>query len=81
MVQQLRQNQPQYSCIIPIDRITGNQDEEIVTFGVSAEDAKHQAEQLLANTYGCDDAEIRQLLQQARIEPLGYWCAASDRQD
>lgn len=40
MVQQIRSNQPQYICIIPIERLTGNRDEEIMTFGVSADEAK-----------------------------------------
>jgi hypothetical protein len=75
MVQQVRQEEPQYSCVIPIDSITGNQDEEIMSFGVSADDAKNQAAQLLANNYGCSESEILQLIQQARIEPLAHWCS------
>jgi len=36
MVQQLRPGEPLYSCVVPIDSFTANQDEEIVTFGVLA---------------------------------------------
>lgn len=74
MVQQLRPEEPHYSCVIPVDSVTGNQDEEIVTFGVSAGDARDKAEQLLADNYRCNDSVIRQLLQQAKIEPLSHWC-------
>lgn len=68
MVQRLRPEEPQYICVIPVNGVTGNQDEEIVTFGVSAHDAKNNAEKLLVNNYGCNGSVIRQLLQQARIE-------------
>lgn len=40
MVQQIRHNELQYICIIPVERITANQDEEIIAFGVSADEAK-----------------------------------------
>jgi hypothetical protein len=75
MVQQLRPEEPLYSCVVPIDSFTANQDEEIVTFGVSSNEAKNKAEQLLAENYGCNDDEIRKLIQQARIEPLSHWCS------
>lgn len=75
MVQQPRREEPLYSCVIPVDSVTGHQDEEVVTFGVSAEDAKSQAEQLLASDYGCSDQEIRQLLGQARVDPISPWCS------
>jgi len=80
MVQQLRPEEPQYSCVIPVDSVTGNQDEEIVTFGVSASDAKNKAKQLLADNYRCNGSVIRQLLQQARIEPLSHWCSPGGSQ-
>ena len=70
MVQQLRQDEPQYSCVIPIERVTGNQDEEIITFGVTALDAKNKAGQLLADKYGCNEDEISMLLGQAQVELL-----------
>jgi hypothetical protein len=75
MVQQVRPSEPQYSCVVPIDSITGNAEEEIITFGVTAEDAKNQATQLLSSNYGCSEAQINELLLQARIEPLAQWCA------
>lgn len=75
MVQQIRQNEPQYICIIPIERITGNQDEEVMTFGVSASEAKKQGEQLLVSTYNCHRSQVLELMQQARIEPIAQWCA------
>lgn len=75
MVQQLRTDEPQYVCVIPVDSVTGNQDEELVTFGVSVDDAKSKAEQLLAENYRCNDHQIHKLIQKARIEPLSQWCS------
>jgi hypothetical protein len=79
MVQQIRQNEPQYICVIPVERITANQDEEIMTFGVSADDAKKQGEELLASTYGCNKSQVLELIQLARIEPIAQWCAPKER--
>lgn len=79
MVQQVGQEEPLYSCAIAIDSVTGHQDEEIMTFGVSADDAKNKAAQLLADSYGCNESEILALIQQARIEPLSHWCSPDDR--
>ena len=81
MVQQLRQEEPLYSCVITIENITGNQDEEIMTLGVSADEAKNQAAQLLADNYGCNESQIQELIQQARIEPLAQWCSSGDRHE
>lgn len=75
MVQEIRQNEPQYLCIIPVDKITGNQDEEIMSFGASADEAKNQGEELLASTYGCNQSQVQKLMQQARIETIAQWCA------
>lgn len=80
MVQQPRREKPLYSCVIPIDSVTGNQDEEIMTFGVSAYEAKNKAEQLLADDYGCNNLEVLKLIQQARIEPLAHWCSPGGSQ-
>ena len=81
MVQQPRQDEPQqYVCVIPVDTITGNEDEEIVAFGVSLDEAKNQAQKLLADNYGCNNSEIHLLRQQARIELLSQWCSPGDRQ-
>ena len=74
MVQEIRHNEPQYSCVIPIESITGNKDEEIFTLGVSAEDARSQAVQLLVGGYGCGAADIDRLMPQARIEAIAPWC-------
>lgn len=79
MVQQIRHNEPQYICIISVERITTNQDEEIITFGVSADEAKKQGEELLASTYGCNQSQVLELMQQARIEPIAQWCAPQER--
>lgn len=76
MVQELRPDEPQYVCVIAVDSVTENQDEELVTFGLSADDAKSKAEQLLAKNYGCSGDEIHQLIQQAKIEPLAQWCSS-----
>ncbi|MDZ8190002.1 MAG: hypothetical protein RMX96_34850 [Nostoc sp. ChiSLP02] len=74
MVQEIRHNEPQYSCIIPVDKITGNQDEEIMVFGTSADEAKNQGEELLVSTYGCNQSQVWELMQQARIETIAQWC-------
>lgn len=81
MVQQPRQEDrpPLYSCVIPIDSVTGRQEEEIIAFGVSVDDAKNKAQQLLAN-YGCDESQILKLIQQARTEPVSPWCSPENRQ-
>ncbi|BAY08389.1 hypothetical protein [Calothrix sp. NIES-2098] len=81
MVQEIRSNQPQYICIIPIERLTGNRDEEIMTFGVSADEAKNQAEQLLVSTYSCNQAQVEELMQQAKIELIAQWCAPIEHQE
>lgn len=78
MVQQLRPEEPQYACVIPIESITGNQDEEIVAFGVSELDAKNKAEQLLVK-YQCNDSEIHTLMHLARIEALFPWCSPNSQ--
>lgn len=78
MVQQVRPSEPQYSCVVPIDSITGNADEEIIALGVTAEDAKNQATELLSSSYGCSEAQINELLLQAIVEPLAQWCAPKD---
>jgi hypothetical protein len=78
MVQQIRHNEPKYICIIPVERITANQDEEIMTFGVSADDAKKQGEELLASKYSCNKSQVLELIEQARIEPIAQWCAPKE---
>lgn len=78
MVQQIRQSEPQYSCIIPIGSITANADEEIMTFGMTAEDACNEAKQLLVSRYGCSEDDIALLLQQAKIEAIAQWCSSNN---
>lgn len=78
MVQQPREEKPLYSCVISIEHITGHPDEELMTFGASAEGAKHQAEQLLARDYGCNEEVIHQLVQQAKVELLSPWCSPGE---
>ncbi|BAY25098.1 hypothetical protein NIES2100_48990 [Calothrix sp. NIES-2100] len=80
MVQQIRSNQPHYVCMIPIESLTGHQEEEIMTFGVSADEAKKQAEQLLTSTYGCNQSQVQKLMQQAKIELIAQWCTPSQPQ-
>ena len=80
MVQQPRQEKPLYSCVVPIESVTGRSDEELMIFGASAEDVKRQAEQMLANDYGCNDDVVRQLMQQAKVEALSPWCSSSESQ-
>jgi hypothetical protein len=78
MVQEIRHNEPQYSCVVLIESITGNKDEEILTLGVSTEDAQSQAKQLLISGYGCSAADSDRLMQQARIEAIAPWCSPSN---
>lgn len=80
MVQQPRQDEPVYSCVIPVDSLTGYTDEEVIVFGTSIEDAKHQAEQLLISQYGCNSNQITKLMLFAKIELLTSWCSP-DRSD
>ena len=75
MVQQPRQEEPLYSCTVPVERLTGRLEEEVIAFGASEEVARKQAEILLARSYNCSPAQIRQLMQQAQIAPLSPWCA------
>lgn len=81
MVQEVRHDEPQYSCVVPVESITGNKDEEIVTLGVSAEDATYQAEQLLTSSYKCSKTEIDTLMQQASIEAIAPWCSPHKQPD
>lgn len=76
MVQQPRREDPLYSCIVPIDSITGNSDEELTAFGISSEAAAIQARQLLAQKYKCDREQIEQLMKQATLVNLAPWCAS-----
>lgn len=74
MVSEHRRDEPLYSCIVLIESITGNSEEELTTFGTSASAANCQAEQMLADNYGCNSDRIQQLMKLARIEYLSPWC-------
>ena len=79
MVQQPRQEKPVYSCVIAIESVTGNPDEELMTFGSSVEEVKRQAEEFLEKDYGCNHQIIRQLMQQAKVEHLSPWCSSTEK--
>ncbi|MBE9166828.1 hypothetical protein IQ238_04520 [Pleurocapsales cyanobacterium LEGE 06147] len=78
MVQEVTRDEPLYSCIVPLNSLTGNQEEELTTFGTSAQKAITQAEQILANNYCCDAAKIQKLMKLSRIEYLSPWCSPSE---
>jgi hypothetical protein len=63
---------------VSVDRVTGRQDEEVMAFGASEEEAKRQVERILASNYDCGEAEIQQLLQQAKIEAIAPWCSSNE---
>jgi hypothetical protein len=63
---------------VSVDRVTGRQDEEVMAFGASEEEAKRQVERILASNYDCGEAEIQQLLQQATIEAIAPWCSSNE---
>lgn len=75
MVRELRRDEALYSCIVPLESLTGNQEEELTTFGTSAQKAITQAEQILANNYSCDATKIEKLMQLSRVEYLSPWCS------
>ncbi|MEC4818801.1 MAG: hypothetical protein SAK29_36835 [Scytonema sp. PMC 1069.18] len=75
MVQQPRRDEPLYCCIVPVESITGNLEEELTTFGTSADAARLQAQQMLASSYECNEEQIQQLMGQARTEYVSPWCS------
>jgi hypothetical protein len=44
MVQEPRRDEPLYSCIVLVESITGNSEEELTTFGTSESAAKIYAD-------------------------------------
>ncbi|MDJ0691465.1 MAG: hypothetical protein QNJ41_23545 [Xenococcaceae cyanobacterium MO_188.B32] len=74
MVQEPRRDEPLYSCIVPVESVTGNQEEELTAFATSASSAYRQAELMLADNYGCNIDQIKKLMELARIEYLSPWC-------
>ncbi len=75
MVQEPRRDEPFYSCIVPVESMTGNQEEELIALATSASSAHRQAEQMLADNYGCNVDQIKKLMELARIEYLSPWCS------
>ena len=75
MVIEPRRDEPLYSCIVPVESVTGNQEEELTTFATSESAAQSQAELMLANNYGCNVDQIKKLMELARIEYLSPWCS------
>ncbi len=75
MVIEPRRDEPLYSCIVPVDSVTGNQEEELIALATSESAALRQAEQMLADNYGCNVDQIKKLMELARIEYLSPWCS------
>lgn len=69
-----------FSCVVPIESVTGHADEEAIAFGTSEAEAITAAVALLMEHYGCDQAQAGVLVREARIEPVSIWCAAPDSQ-
>jgi hypothetical protein len=67
-----------FSCVVPIESVTGHIDEEAIAFGTSEAEAKTAAIALLMDHYGCNQEQAGVLIQEARIESVSIWCAASD---
>lgn len=80
MVEQIRQDEPQYRCVVSIEAVTGQLDEELMGFGTTAAAAQSQVESLLRDRYHCREAQIIQLMQQAETELLSPWCMVSSDQ-
>lgn len=80
MTQSIERGEPLYSCIVPVEELTGQHEEELTAFGRSETEARDQAAQLLQNSYGCSEKQINQLMQQAVIAPLSLWCGAGRHQ-
>ncbi|GAB4379716.1 MAG: hypothetical protein Kow00121_34410 [Elainellaceae cyanobacterium] len=74
MIQQIRQDEPLYRCVVLIESVTGRSDEELMAFGVTEVEAKCQVEALLRDNYDCTQEQIAQLMQHAQVESLSPWC-------
>ncbi|HEY9664166.1 MAG TPA: hypothetical protein V6C65_37455 [Allocoleopsis sp.] len=81
MIQQIRQDEPQYRCVVSIESVTGRSDEELMAFGVTAAEAQSEVESLLRDRYHCTEAQITQLMQQAETESLSPWCGVGSQQE
>lgn len=80
MIQQIRQDEPQYRCVVSIESITGRSDEELMGFGTTVEEAQSQVESCLRDRYHCTAEQITQLMQQAEMESLSPWCGVNSHQ-
>jgi hypothetical protein len=69
-----------FSCVVPIESVTGHVDEEAIAFGTSEAEAMTAAVALLVDHYGCNQEQAGHLVRGARIEAVSIWCAATDRQ-
>ena len=80
MIQQIRQGEPLFRCVVSIEPVTGRSDEELMAFGTTVAEAQSQAELLLRDGYDCTEEQITQLMQQAQTEPLSPWCGTAVNQ-
>ncbi len=79
MLREIRREDPRYNCMVAVESITGNKDEEIIAFGQSAEEARSQAESILKDNYGCEKDRINELMVAAKIEIVSTWCSANNK--
>lgn len=76
MTQGSRRETPLYSCIVSVESLTGRSGEEVMAFGASPGEAQQNAEDSLRRTYEFDEAQVRELLNQATVKLMNPWCAA-----
>lgn len=76
MVQDVRRNEPIYSCVVSIEHLTGNVEEEAIALASTPEAARQQVERLLIEQYNFTPEQVQAAMQQARVENLAPWCAA-----
>lgn len=67
-----------FSCVVPIESVTGHVDEEAIAFGTSEAEAVAAAVALLVDHYGCSPEQAETLIRDARIDPVSIWCATAD---
>ena len=81
MVREITREDPLYNCIVSVETVTGIENEEIMAFGISPEEAKSAAEKILKDSYRCDRSQISELIAEATIEIISTWCSAKKNQD
>lgn len=64
-----------FSCVVSIESATQRTDEELMAFGRSPEEARHEAQRLLTENYQLSPDQVEQLMQQAIVEQLNPWCS------